>query len=601
MKKTIYIVFVILIITLVGCETTKPDPIVDNVVVTPNTANVARGQSRQFTATVNGTNSPSQGVTWSITGGGTGTSISTSGFLSVSASEPANTIKIRATSNYDNTKYGTATVNVTGALVASVVVSPTNVNVAVGNTQQFTASVSGTGNPSQSVTWRVENQNSSSTSINSSGRLTVASNETANTLIVTATSTIDSNKMGTATVTVSTVGGTWNVNDVADWTDAVAGIRNGGNYKIHTINVNADIATPQNSGSLFGSATNIQVTLGGTGSLTPAANGALIAVGTGHTIILRNITLYGRAANSDAVVNIGQGGVFRMESGTIRDNSSPNGGSGIRVLGGSFVMSGGTITSNTATASANGAGVEVASGTFTMSGNATISSNYSNNYAGGVSILTSGSFTMEGGTISVNSALEGGGVGIFYGGTFTMNGGTIDNNTARSSTANGGGGVLVRSMNNQLSHFTMNGGTISNNSSAGVGGGVSVYAVRSGFYTSGTYRTTFTMNNGQILNNSASGNGGGVHLHAPEGSSYIVFRSQFTMNGGSILNCTSNGLGGGVTEGANSTFTKTSGTISGNTAVDRGNTAYRATGTLWRNANASPTQNTGDYGFWLND
>jgi hypothetical protein len=85
--------------------------------------------------------------------------------------------------------------------VISVSVSPATASVQKGTTQKFTATVSVLGGVAQTVTWSVTN-GVVRTSINASGVLTVASTETAATLIVTATSTVDSSKKGTATVTI---------------------------------------------------------------------------------------------------------------------------------------------------------------------------------------------------------------------------------------------------------------------------------------------------------------------------------------------------------------------------------------------------------------
>lgn len=95
------------------------------------------------------------------------------------------------------------------ATVDSVAISPSAVTMQKGSTYQFSAMVNGTNNPSQSVTWSVAG-GIAGTSISSSGLLTVAHDETAVTLTVTAISTVDGGKSGSATVTVtqSTGGGT---------------------------------------------------------------------------------------------------------------------------------------------------------------------------------------------------------------------------------------------------------------------------------------------------------------------------------------------------------------------------------------------------------
>ena len=88
--------------------------------------------------------------------------------------------------------------------ITSVAVAPDTVSVETGQTQSFTATVTGTGAYNDTVTWSVEGKNSSGTTISDSGVLTVAADENAATLTVKATSNGDSTKSGTATVTVPT-------------------------------------------------------------------------------------------------------------------------------------------------------------------------------------------------------------------------------------------------------------------------------------------------------------------------------------------------------------------------------------------------------------
>lgn len=99
------------------------------------------------------------------------------------------------------------TVNISGGggspTVGSVMVNPTTANVSLGGTQQFSASVAGTGSPGQGVTWSIVETVVTGTSISISGLLTVAAGETATSLTVRATSTADTTKYGDATVTVT--------------------------------------------------------------------------------------------------------------------------------------------------------------------------------------------------------------------------------------------------------------------------------------------------------------------------------------------------------------------------------------------------------------
>ena len=183
---------------------TPPAATVTSVTVDPATATVQQGNSQDFTATVVGTNNPAQTVTWTVEGGVAGTTISSDGVLTVAADVTATTLTVRATSTLDNTVSGLATVTVTLAppTVTSVTVNPQTANVQQGNTQDFAATVVGTNNPAQTVMWTVEG-GVASTIISLDGMLTVATDETATTLTVRATSTVDSTMSGTATVTVT--------------------------------------------------------------------------------------------------------------------------------------------------------------------------------------------------------------------------------------------------------------------------------------------------------------------------------------------------------------------------------------------------------------
>ena len=84
--------------------------------------------------------------------------------------------------------------------ITSVSVTPATAAVKKTKTQQFTATVSGTATD-KSVTWSVSGGTKST--IDQNGLLTVNAMETAATLTVKATSTVDSSKSGTAAVTVT--------------------------------------------------------------------------------------------------------------------------------------------------------------------------------------------------------------------------------------------------------------------------------------------------------------------------------------------------------------------------------------------------------------
>jgi len=337
--------------------------------------------------------------------------------------------------------------------VTGVIISPDSVSVDKGKTQQFSAIISGTNNPEQTVTWTVTDNTSRETNISAEGVLTVGNDESITPLTVIATSKVDISKKGSVTVVVPGGISALNVNSVSEWNNAINKIRNGGNNQTYIINVtgNVSVPVPPNNENLFGSLTGISVTLQGNGIISPSSKDNLLRIGIGQMVIVKgNLTLRGR---SDSVVLVNSGAYFKMEgNASITGNTTGGQGGGVYVNGGNFVMEGGIISGNTASV------------------------------GGGVFVASNGTFTMEGGTISGNTAGtagsgEGGG-GVAIGGmglaapqsqgNFIMKGGTISGNTANTSSY-GGGGV---SLNWFGSTFTMEGGTISGNVTSGYGGGV---------------------------------------------------------------------------------------------------------------------------------
>ncbi|MCD2492054.1 hypothetical protein LQE92_05370 [Lacrimispora sp. NSJ-141] len=95
------------------------------------------------------------------------------------------------------------TVNAGPPAVTGVTVSPSSITVTKGATLQFLASVQGTNDPVQTVTWSVSGNQKAGTAISESGLLTVAPDETAVALTITATSVADAGKAGSAAVTVA--------------------------------------------------------------------------------------------------------------------------------------------------------------------------------------------------------------------------------------------------------------------------------------------------------------------------------------------------------------------------------------------------------------
>lgn len=136
------------------------------------------------------------------------------------------------------------------------------------------------------------------------------------------------------------------------------------------------------------------------------------------------------------------------DAAKISENKAICGG-GVYKESGTFTMSGGTITGNTAAgsaANASGGGVYNEAEAFTMSGG-TITQNKSQDSGGGV-YYKSGTFEMSGGAIADNETKVYGG-GVYNNGAFTMSGGEITHNKSEKY----GGGVQHAS----LESFKMSG------------------------------------------------------------------------------------------------------------------------------------------------
>jgi hypothetical protein len=86
-------------------------PTVTSVAVTPKTATSAKGSSLNLSATVVTTNFAPQTVDWSVTGG-TASTITADGKLTIGSGETATSLTVTATSTFDGTKKDTATITV---------------------------------------------------------------------------------------------------------------------------------------------------------------------------------------------------------------------------------------------------------------------------------------------------------------------------------------------------------------------------------------------------------------------------------------------------------------------------------------------------------
>lgn len=270
-------------------------------------------------------------------------------------------------------------------------------------------------------------------------------------------------------------------------------------------------------------------------------------------LVLKNIVLDGSSEYGGVRVN--SGGKLDIQDGAVITRCYALGMGGGVYCSGTFTMTGGTISDNTASGSSSAGGGVYCSGTFTMTGG-TISHNdasgtsSSGGRGGGVYVGSSSTINciMQDGTISGNKATTYGG-GIFIGDNiiFSMEGGTVSDNTASSPGYGYGGGVCV--YNGTLKLSLNSNGKINENKTNIYGGGV--------FVSNGMLE----MNNGEInRNETASNDGGGVHISA----------GNFTMFNGEINHNVSAMNGGGVTIRPGSDFDMKGGTIRYNTARNTG-------------------------------
>ncbi|MCI8828890.1 MAG: hypothetical protein HFE98_08575 [Ruminiclostridium sp.] len=249
-------------------------------------------------------------------------------------------------------------------------------------------------------------------------------------------------------------------------------------------------------------------------TITENGNNGVTLAGGANFVMNKGTTI---SKNHSSGVYVGGNATFTMNDGEISNNTVEKNnatevfklqnvlqtiwyraGGGVYVNGGTFNMTGGTITKNstgdletkavidgTKTERddyvGRGGGVAVMNGgTFNLSGNATISDNKAGE-AGGVMIgqTTKKSdknesnnadsvFTMTGGTVDGNVAYKGEGGGIYIKGEGHISAGQITNNTTNTTTELGGGGIYVENSGT----LDLVNAIITANTAANFGGGI---------------------------------------------------------------------------------------------------------------------------------
>ena len=350
--------------------------------------------------------------------------------------------------------------------ITGVVVSPETATVQQNNSQQFTATVTGSGDLSEvDVNWSVTGSNavSSETLISETGLLTVAKDEMAESLTVTATVTDgDQTFSDTAVVAVTRVPVESVTVDPSEITLMVG----------ETYQLTATVTPPEAGTVTWQSLSSDRVSVDDTGLITAHQQGIFspteirASVGSKYdkcivTVVTPNIYVggvgfysdgttiaYGRTTDEGTVTSEGataenynikwDGSTLTLRDATIKNE------------GGDGIFSG-TMTElviegqNTITArSLNNSGIRGSASSLTISGSGTL--DVTGNYAG-INIST---LTLNSGTICAK-ATGTYGQGIAFQGSLIINGGSV--------VAEGGVGG-IRTINTDPGAVTINGGTV---------------------------------------------------------------------------------------------------------------------------------------------
>ncbi len=232
----------------------------------------------------------------------------------------------------------------------------------------------------------------------------------------------------------------------------------------------------------------------------------------------------------------------------------------IVISNGTFNMSGGFITGNTATGAGGAIYVQGTSSAITMNGGE-ISGNIGN--LGGAVALASGTLTVSGGSISGNKATGNGGA-VWLSGNAVMTleeGGSLNNNTASS----GGGAVYCTN-----AKFVMTGGTVSGN----VGNTGGAFCGENIHISGGTISGNKGTNGGVMwfLGNEDAEISGGTFIGNEATSNGSVFYSNgdvsiptLLISGGTFTENTTPGAASIMVSGVNLVFT--GGKVSGNVST----------------------------------
>ena len=258
-----------------------------------------------------------------------------------------------------------------------------------------------------------------------------------------------------------------------------------------------------------------------------ATAGAFYMDGSGTSFDLYDGIITGNTTSGNGTLVCQNNAVFNMHGGEISGNTATGSG-GALYTNGTFIMTGGTIRNNTS----KDATIHIPKGTVTLSGGNISANTVTNTAEAGILTVAAGTTTLSGVTVSGSSAKA---IHI-TGGTVNMTGGKI---TGMSFSANTGAAVTVKG-----GSFNLSGGEISGNTSRGV------------------------LVDGGTMNLSGSGKVANNTYTAADGSGVRVVSGSFIMTGGQISdNQSATASGAGVTA-RGGTVTLSGGKITGNSAAN---------------------------------
>ncbi|QJD84670.1 Ig-like domain-containing protein [Cohnella herbarum] len=175
-------------------------PAIRSVIVSPSSKNVARGGETQLTAQVDAAGGADETVTWSPSDGDV--AVDNYGKVTVAAGADLGNYMIKATSVFDSSKVGIATITVVETpVINSVIVTPSTENVMQGTSKQLDVAVDAVGDADETVTWT--SSDPEQVAVDNTGNVTVAADAMPKNYTITATSNFDSSKTGTAVIMVT--------------------------------------------------------------------------------------------------------------------------------------------------------------------------------------------------------------------------------------------------------------------------------------------------------------------------------------------------------------------------------------------------------------